>query len=1376
MEIYERSNLTKAQLVFWLGQKLHPGLPLYNNGLGLVIPMRLEPEHFRRAFSHLVCGSDALRTVIEVRDGVPQQRVSDAAPYTMDVVDFSSATDPMAAFDAWAEERIQKVLEFGERLFDSALVKLADDKFVWYLNQHHVICDAFSFLVIIHYTAELYQRSLAGTLEDAPALPAFRDYVEHELGHRGESGNAEEAAYWARKLSDKPEHASFYGTSASRQAGRIRQVYVDLGVERTQRIRALAVREDVATKTPFATNFNIFAAAFMAYQYRMNGTRQPAVGMPFHNRRAGAFKRTVGIFIGVLPLSVAIEDGDTPLTLIRRIAKEASERLRNSAYYFHNLLHLHSHDVLVNYLLWSFPDFCGSPCEIKWIHPGWGLDPLVLNFYENPFTDSYGIVFDFNCSLFDEESQDLTTQHMVRTLDQLLKNPELPLEAIDLLTADERQRLTVDFNRTERDYPKDTAIHRIFEAQATRTPDATAIRFGKQNLSYAELNQRANRIARFLRAVGAGSETMVGLCLERSVDMVAGLLGILKAGGAYVPLDPAYPPERLAFMIRDAQVPLLLTQVSLLPLAPEGDVRIICLDRDWDSIARHAADDLEFSPAPEHLAYVIYTSGSTGRPKGALLEHRGLCNLVEAQTHAFGVTEDSRVLQFASMSFDASVSEVFMALCTGATLCLARQETLAAADDLARLLREERITTVTLPPSILKVLPASEFPDLRTVIAAGERCTASVVNQWAPGRAFFNAYGPTETTVCASIAMCEAPVDHDPPIGRPMANMQLYVLDQEMRAVPVGVPGELYIGGAGLARGYWNRPELTEERFVANPFSGEAGARLYRTGDRVRYTMRGDIEFLGRADHQVKVRGFRIELGEIESLMQQHPDLADSVVVAREDVPEDHRLVAYVVPRRNGKSFNGELKAYLRQFLPEYMVPSAIVVMDALPLSPNGKVDRRALPQPDRTSRDVVGAVQTARDALELELTHIWEHVLDVHPISVTDNFFDLGGHSLSAVTLMDEIQGRLGQRLSPAVLFELPTIELLAGVLRAKESAKPESVVVPIQPEGAKAPFFCVHPAPGTVFCYVPIAQHIEADRPFYGLQAPSINGVGVRFETIEETAAYYIEAMRAVRPEGPYHLGGHSSGGVVAFEMARQLRQEGHVVGSVVLLDTLAPLPGPRSADLYRLLLDASDDALWLASIMLMVEHFFNTRLTVTYGDLRQLTSEEQYLAVLNELKRVNFLAPSAGPGAIHGLVENCRESMKAGMRYCPEPYDGHVVYLHTDGLFAVVPEGSGGQSLRQLWALLKRDWRALLKGVPQLLRDMLVTSARSGVFRSWTGDRTLGWKSYVTGPIATYPVPGNHISMLADPAAAGVASRLQACLDMADQEQMVEEDVLV
>ncbi|MCC6489182.1 MAG: amino acid adenylation domain-containing protein [Candidatus Hydrogenedentes bacterium] len=1376
MEIYERSNLTKAQLVFWLGQKLHPGLPLYNNGLGLVIPMRLEPEHFRRAFSHLVNLSDALRTVIEVREGVPQQRVQDPVTFAMDLADFSDSPDPMARFDVWAKERIQRVLEFGERLFDSALVKLADDKFIWYLNQHHVICDAFSFLVIIHYMAELYQRSLAGTLDDAPAPPAFRDYIEHELSRRGEGGNREEAEFWARKLPDKPEHAVFYGISASRQAGRIRQVYVDLGVERSRRIRALAVREGVATKTPFATNFNIFTAAFMACQYRMNGTRRPAVGMPFHNRRAGAFKQTIGIFIGVLPLSVGIEDGDTPLSLIQRISKEASECLRNSPYYFHNLLHLHSHDVLINYLLWSFPDFCGSPCDIKWIHPGWGLDPLVLNFYENPFTESYGIVFDFNCSLFDEESQELMTQHVVRTIDQLLQNPELPLDAIDLLTADERHQLAVDFNQTERDFPRDTAIHRIFEAQAARTPDATAICFGKQTLSYAELNQRANRIAHFLRAEGVGPETMVGLCLERSVDMVAGLLGILKAGGAYVPLDPAYPPDRLAFMIRDAQVPLLLTQESLLPLVPEERVRVICLDRDWSAIARHVGDNLAVSPAPEHLAYVIYTSGSTGQPKGALLEHRGLCNLVEAQTRAFGVTEDSRVLQFASLSFDASVSEVFMALCKGATLCLAQQETLAAADDLARLLRGERITTVTLPPSVLKVLPSTEFPDLKTVIAAGERCTAAVVNQWAPGRAFVNASGPTETTVCASIAACEAPVEHDPPIGRPMANMQLYVLDPRMRIVPVGVPGELYIGGVGLARGYWNRPELTAERFVANPFSAEAGARLYRTGDRARYTLAGEIEFLGRADHQVKVRGFRIELGEIESLMQQHPDLADSVVVAREDAPEDHRLVAYVVPRRSGKSFNGELKAYLRQFLPEYMVPSAIVVLDALPLSPNGKVDRRALPQPDRASRDVAGAVQNARDALELELTHIWEHVLDVRPISVTDSFFDLGGHSLSAVTLMDEIQERLGQRLSPAVLFELPTIELLAGVLRAKNSATPESVVVPIQPEGDKAPFFCVHPAPGTVFCYVPIAQHFDADRPFYGLQAPSINGVGMRFETIEETAAYYIEAMRAVRPEGPYHLGGHSSGGVVAFEMARQLRQEGHAVGTVVLLDTLAPLPGPRSADLYRIMLDASDDSMWLAGIMLMVEHFFSTRLTVRYRDLRKLQPEEQYLAVLNELKRVNFLAPSAGPGAIRGLVENCRESMKAGMRYCPRPYDGRVAYLYTSNLFAVLPEGSVGQTLRDLWTLLRRDWRTLIKGVPQLLRDMAVASTRSGFLRSWTGDRTLGWKPYVTGPIATYSVPGNHISMLADPAAAAVASRLQACLDMADREQAVEEGALV
>lgn len=1364
MDIYKRSNLTKTQWVFWIGQKLNPDVPLYNNALGLIIPAPLDAALFQQAFQKLVQQSDALRTVVEVVEGIPQQRVLPQVDCVVDEADLSDSPDPVQSFESWAQDRCLRPFDLSQRLFDCALVKLGSEKYAWYFAQHHIISDAFSILITMRYMDEYYGRAVDDTLNDAPAIPAFFDYVSQNFASRNGDSESAELQFWKDKTSSPPDPLAFYGTPVQRTVGPICHRLVDLGAARTERIRKLAMHEAVATKTPFAATFNIFSAVLAAYLYRMNGSRRIAIGMPFHNRRPDLHKQTIGIFIGVLPLRVTIQDEETTFSLIKRVADEASASLRNCATYLHHLADAQSHDVLLNYLLWALPDFHGAPCELRWIHSGFGSDPLVINFYDHPVSGNMGITFDFNTVLFDEETQQLTIDHFLRAMDYMLQDPSAPVEQLDLLSPEERHRLVEELNRTHAPAPPFESAHGWFEAQVAQTPGATAVVFESESLTYADLNGRSNQVAHFLRSLGVGSGTMVGLCVERSIDMIMGLLGILKAGGAYVPLDPSYPPERLAFMIHDAQVRVLLTHSRVSPLLSVSEARVVCLDEDWDSIAKHPETNPGTATGSHDLAYVIYTSGSTGTPKGVLLEHRGLCNLIGAQIRGFGITETSRVLQFASLSFDASVSEIFTTLCAGATLCLARQETMASADDLAQVLRAERISTVTLPPSVLRVIDASELPDLKTVVAAGESCPASVVAKWAQGRRFLNAYGPTETTVCASIAECNGTTSGNPPIGKPIANMQMYIFDEFLRIVPPGIAGELFIGGVGVARGYLNRDDLTRERFVPNPFGDGPNDRLYRTGDRARYRLNGDIDFLGRKDHQVKIRGYRIELGEIESRIGGHPDIADNVVVAREDVPDDHRLVAYIVTKSNGKSFNGELKAYLRHSLPEYMVPTAFVALDRLPLTPNGKVDRNALPQPTRSARDVTGTAQAARDALELELERIWEHVLDVRPVGVTDNFFDLGGHSLSAVQLMDEIERRFGQRLAPAKLFEAPTIERLAGVLRS-ESSLADSVLVPIRPEGSKPPFFCIHPAPGTVFCYAPIAQHMDRDRPFYGLQAPAINGTGLMFDTIEETAACYIEAMRSVRLEGPYHIGGHSSGGTIAFEMARQLERQGHEVGVVVLMDSFAPLPGPRSAELYDLLLDAADDAMWLASVMMMVEYFFSTPIKLRFRELRKLEHTAQYEAVLRELKRVNFLAPSAGPGAIHGLVDNCRAGMKASMRYCPEPYAGHVAYLYTSGFFAVIPEDSFVPSVRQIWTMLKRDWRGIVRGTPQLIRDMVITSARSGVLRRWLTDKTLGWKPFIKGTIDCRPVPGNHISMLADPDAEGVAAQIQGCLDASD-----------
>lgn len=604
----------------------------------------------------------------------------------------------------------------------------------------------------------------------------------------------------------------------------------------------------------------------------------------------------------------------------------------------------------------------------------------------------------------------------------MVTNLDQPISTLPPLTEAERHQILVAWNATTAPFPDRHCLHHLFEAQAAERPDAIAISFEGQNLTYGELNRRANQVAHYLQKRGVGPETRVGLALERSITLMVGLLGILKAGGAYVPLDPAYPPERLAFMLADAQVPVLLTQAHLIGRVPAPHATIIPLDSDWPCIAEEHETNPTNGVTPENLAYVIYTSGSTGQPKGVMVAHRGVCNLAVATPRLLKISPNSRVLQFFSLSFDGAVWEIFPTLSSGARLHLARPERLMDREELVSLLAAEGITHVTLPPSILAALPPAELPALKTLIVAGEACPAGLVARWAQGRDFFNAYGPTEATVCASLYLCPPNEVQAPPIGRPIANTELYILDSDLQPVPVGVAGELYIGGVGLARGYLNRPDLTQEKFIPHPFSSQPDARLYKTGDLARYRPDGNVEFVGRLDHQVKIRGFRIELGEIETVLRQHPHVVEAVVVARETGQrlDEKQLVAYFVPEPQTQLTPVELRNFLKQILPDYMIPSTFVKLAALPLSPAGKIDRQALPIPDPR---LVETFDLPRTPLEVALAGIWAEVIGVPQVSLEDNFFELGGHSLLAAQVIARLREMFQIEVPLRRLFESPTL-----------------------------------------------------------------------------------------------------------------------------------------------------------------------------------------------------------------------------------------------------------------------------------------------------------------------------------------------------------------
>jgi amino acid adenylation domain-containing protein len=652
--------------------------------------------------------------------------------------------------------------------------------------------------------------------------------------------------------------------------------------------------------------------------------------------------------------------------------------------------------------------------------------------------------------LFDASTIARLSRHYRHVLEAFGTGPEQHLWQLPVLAAAERRQILADWNATARDYPGDRCFHQLFETQAERIPDAIAVEFGDASLTYRQLNERANQLAAYLRGLGVGPEVLVAIALERSLDMVVAVLGVLKAGGAYVPLDADYPAERLAFMIADTGAPVLLTETSLVSSIPAGQAHVVTLDTEWPEIAAYPTANRPAGATPSNLAYVIYTSGSTGTPKGVMIEHRGLCNATVEQARVFGVGAQGRVLQFSSFSFDGWVYELMMAFGAGARLCMAGRDDLVPGPGLLRLFRDRQITMVLLPPSALAVLPPADLPLLQNLHVAGEACPPQLLSRWAPGRRFVDVYGPTEGTCWCTAAEYNGPVDRVH-IGRPMANAELYILDAYRNPVPIGVVGELYLGGVGLARGYLNCPELTEQRFVPHPFNPKPGARLYTTGDLARHLSDGTIEFLGRRDHQVKLRGFRVELGEVETALAATAGVREAAVLCREDTPGDKRLVAYVVPESGHALSASDLRRLLRERLPEYMVPATFMFLQTLPANRSGKIDRSALPRPNGRGTDLPAEHgPTPATDLERKIAAVWREILNVDAVGVDDNFFDLGGHSLLIAKLHSRLRGTLPKEISLIDLFRYPTIGSLMKHV-GEEASTDDAFISTIQQRVAK-------------------------------------------------------------------------------------------------------------------------------------------------------------------------------------------------------------------------------------------------------------------------------------------------------------------------------------
>lgn len=928
-------SLSHGQRALWFMQQLQPEGAAYNFVHAARILTELDVSAFRQACQKLVDRHPALRTTFPASAGEPVQRVHDRMEVCFQV---EEAADWSEAYlnDRLAEE-IYRPFDLARgplmRMFLFTRSTASGREHIVLLAMHHIVTDLWSLAVIMSELGELYAAEKAGvpaSLNSPPTL--YTDYVRQQAEALNGTEGERLWAYWQKRLAGAPSVLNLF-TDRPRPP-----VLTDRGAASTLRFGAELTRGLKAlARAQGATLYMTLLAAFQVLLHRYTGQEDILVASPFAGRGREA-AGLVGYFVNPLVLRADLSANPTFSAFLGQVRQTALEAFAHSAYPLPLLIERlqpvrdpsrpplvqavfawqQTTSLVNSQAMTSFAlgERNGGRLELGKLQ----FESMALEHRAVPFElmllmadagEELVATVEYNTDLFDAAAMARMLEHYQTLLEAIVANPKRCISELAVLTAAEEKRLLVEWNATAAAYSSEQCVHTIgqlFESQVERTPEAPAVTFEGRQLSYRELNERANQLAHYLRKLGVGPEVLVGICVERSLEMIIGVLGVLKAGGAYVPIDPTYPQERLAFMLHDSQAGVLLTQARLLAGLPphQAEVaQVLCLDADWPAISQERKANPESQAAADNLAYVIYTSGSTGKPKGTLLHHRGLCNFAFAYSKGMGIEVKSRFLQFASFSFDASVAETFTTLLSGATLCLASRETLLSGSSLIRLLREEEITAAILPPSMLKLLPAEGLPELRTVISAGEACSSSVVARWAPGRRFFNAYGPTEATIGPTFGLVNEvpPAGREEarniPIGRPIANTQIYLLDRHQQPAPAGVPGEIYVGGVGVARGYLNRPELTAEKFIPDPFSREPGARLYRTGDRARYLPDANIEYLERIDRQVKLRGYRIELEEIDAQLEQHPAVRQAVVLAREDKAGNQRLVAYLVPQES---------------------------------------------------------------------------------------------------------------------------------------------------------------------------------------------------------------------------------------------------------------------------------------------------------------------------------------------------------------------------------------------------------------------------------------------------------------------------------------------
>ena len=1030
--------LSFAQQRMWFLYQMDQQNSAYNEALTIRLTGRLNIDILEQTINAIIQRHESLRTSFPMVEGKPIQKIAPSLKIKLLVVNLKDI--PQEQIDKQIIEELQKLFDLTQSpLLRCTLFDLGYENYILVNVFHHIIIDGWSKSILFKELSKFYQALLSNSTVDLPELPIqYADFAVWQRQWLQGEILENQLNYWKKQLTgappllelptDKPRPATanFRGHSISFQ----------INSELTEKLKLLSQKSGV-------TLFMTLLAALNTLLFRYSGQDDILIGTPTANRNRQEIEPLIGFFVNTLVLRNSLEGNPTFSGLLQQARNVVLEAYANQDVPFEQVVD----GLEIERSLSYNPLF-----QVMFALQNAPLNALKLPNLKAQYLAVENQRIKFDLSLFLEEIEtekgsylegfweydgDLFTPeritrmvgHFQTLLKGIVANPQQTVGELPLLTESEKQQLLVEWNQTQTSYPDHYCIHQLFEEQVVKTPDAIAVIDGEKSLTYEQLNQKANQLAYYLQNLGVKTEDLVGICIERSVLMIIGLLGILKAGAAYIPLDPNYPSERLAYMLEDSAVSVLLTQENLVDTLPNYLGTIFCLDQDGKILDHHPQDNLLHPMTSENLAYVIYTSGSTGKPKGVLIQHQSLLNLVSWHQNAFDITTIDRVTQLAGIAFDASVWEIWPYLTAGACLAIVPPDLLTSPKQLQEWLIAKKITVSFLPTPLAETLiPLDWSPNcpLRLMLTGGDK-----LNDFPPTSIPFtlvNNYGPTENTVVTTSVKITPDLltEKAPPIGRPISNTQVYILDQYQQPVPIGIPGELYIGGSGLAKGYLNRPELTDSKFIANPFSQKLSDRLYKTGDLVRYGNDGQIEFVGRIDHQVKIRGFRIELGEIETVLNQHPQVKEAIIIAREDQPGVKRLCAYVIASQNLTV--SQLRLFLQEKLPQYMVPAFFVLLDAFPLTANGKIDRCALPQPTLELEDEAALNLSPGTEKERILAAIWQRVLGLKNISINDNFFELGGDSILAIQIIAQAN-QAGLQITPKQLFSHQTIAQLATV-----------------------------------------------------------------------------------------------------------------------------------------------------------------------------------------------------------------------------------------------------------------------------------------------------------------------------------------------------------